>query len=956
MSTPKPVATPLSTPRSAVLTPGLRRLLWFVLILFALLAVNSLYLAGITTAESLTGRTLQTPAYLAMFLGHLALGLLISVPILVFGALHLRRAWSRPNRWAVRAGVALYAAIVLVIVTGLLLTRFPGIEIDDPRVREPSYWIHVIAPLAAIWLFVLHRLAGPPLNWRSGLAWSGGVLALGAGAVGLHLATLSPQTGWVRAFEPSLSQEPKSGDIETARLDSDAVCAECHQDIAVRHRSSVHHLSSFNNPAYKVSIEETRRVLLKRDGNVTAARLCASCHDPVPLYSGRFDDPAYDPAKDPGSRSGITCMTCHAIDAVGSPRGNGDYRLSNPPAYPFEQSRNPILKTINRQLIRAKPELHKASLLKPMHKGAEFCSTCHKVALPEALNHYRWLRGQNHYDSFLTSGVSGHRVDSFYYPPQAKAACATCHMPLSPSEDPAARPIPGGGRAVHDHLFAAANTAVPAILGKGVPGQDSGNEARLDFLSKAARIDLFGIKEDGTIDGTLHAPLRPSVPTLEPGKRYLLEAVVRTTGMGHALTQGTVDSNELWLDVTMKDGDRVIGRSGGLDSDRDVDPWSWFLNVYLLDREGNRISRRNVQDIAVALYDHQIPPGAAAVVHYGFRVPADAKGPITVDAALRYRKLDTRFMRFLQGPSFVSNRLPVATLATDRVVLPLTGETSPGETDPGKAGSPDNGAAVKVADWERWNDYGIGLLREAGDTGKQGELRQAADAFVRVKSLGHADGPMNLARVLFREGDLDGAAVALGQAQSMSPPAPPWTRAWYSAQVKEQMGDLEGAIADLDNLAETRFAEARARGFEFAADYRMLTELGRTLYERAREERGEARKTARVGLLKRAESRLEQALSVDPEYAPAHYHLSLVLADLGDSQGAAQHRALHDLYRTDDNIAERAITQARTRDPAANHAAEVVAIYDLQRPGAFELAGPGASVGASPEQVSAVGP
>jgi len=298
----------------------------------------------------------------------------------------------------------------------------------------------------------------------------------------------------------------------------------------------------------------------------------------------------------------------------------------------------------------------------------------------------------------------------------------------------------------------------------------------------------------------------------------------------------------------------------------------------------------------------------------------------------------------------------VATLATDRVVLPLTGETSPGETDPGKAGSPDNGAAVKVADWERWNDYGIGLLREAGDTGKQGELRQAADAFVRVKSLGHADGPMNLARVLFREGDLDGAAVALGQAQSMSPPAPPWTRAWYSAQVKEQMGDLEGAIADLDNLAETRFAEARARGFEFAADYRMLTELGRTLYERAREERGEARKTARVGLLKRAESRLEQALSVDPEYAPAHYHLSLVLADLGDSQGAAQHRALHDLYRTDDNIAERAITQARTRDPAANHAAEVVAIYDLQRPGAFELAGPGASVGASPEQVSAVGP
>ena len=29
------------------------------------------------------------------------------------------------------------------------------------------------------------------------------------------------------------------------------------------------------------------------------------------------------------------------------------------------------------------------------------------------------------------------------------------------------------------------------------------------------------------------------------------------------------------------------------------------------------------------------------------------------------------------------------------------------------------------------------------------------------------------------------------------------------------MGDLDGAIADLDNLAETRFAEARARGFDY---------------------------------------------------------------------------------------------------------------------------------------------
>ncbi len=644
MSTPEPSSSP-----SHVLTPALRRLLALVLVLFGLLSVNSIYLVGITAAESLTGRTLQTPGYLYMFLAHLGLGLLIAVPALVFGALHLRRARHRPNRYAVRAGMALYLVVVLLILSGLLLTRFEGLEIDDAGVRAVAYWVHVLTPLAAIWLFVLHRLAGPSLHWHSGLAWSAGALALGAGALALHLATLAPEAGWVRYFEPALAQQPASEKLSIARLDSDAVCAECHQDIAERHQASMHRLSSFNNPAYRASIDETRRVLLARDGNVAAARLCASCHDPVPLYSGRFDDPAYDPDSDPGSRAGITCMTCHAIDAIGSPRGNADYRLADPPPYPFDGSENALLKTLNRQLIRAKPELHKQSLLKPLHKSAEFCSTCHKVHLPEALNHYRWLRGQNHYDSFLMSGVSGHRVDSFYYPPQAKSGCADCHMPLQASDDPAARAAPdGGGRAVHDHLFAAANTAVPVMMGQ----EEDGNEARLDLLAQAARIDLFGIKEDGAIDGKLHAPLRPAVPTLEPGKRYLLELVVRTTGMGHQLTQGTVDSNELWLDLTLKDGERLIGRSGGLDAERDTDPWSYFINAYLLDREGNRIERRNVQDIAVALYDHQIPPGAAAVVHYAFEVPKDTKGPITVDAALRYRKFDTRFLRYVEGDGF----------------------------------------------------------------------------------------------------------------------------------------------------------------------------------------------------------------------------------------------------------------------------------------------------------------
>jgi hypothetical protein len=75
---------------------------------------------------------------------------------------------------------------------------------------------------------------------------------------------------------------------------------------------------------------------------------------------------------------------------------------------------------------------------------------------------------------------------------------------------------------------------------------------------------------------------------------------------------------------------------------------------------------------------------------------------------------------------------------------------------------------------------------------------------------------------------------------------------------------------------------------------------------------------------------LEQALAIDPENASAHYNLSLVLSDLGDADGAALHRDLHERYRTDDNAIERAVSIHRARNPAADHAAEAVAIYALQ--------------------------
>ena len=159
-------------------------------------------------------------------------------------------------------------------------------------------------------------------------------------------------------------------------------------------------------------------------------------------------------------------MSCHAITAIDDTYGTGNYTLVDPPRYPFAFSEAGLLKAINHQLIKAKPAFHKKTLLKPLHRSAEFCSTCHKTHIPESVNHYRWLRAQNHYDSFLQSGVSGHRVDSFYYPDRAVPRCSACHMPLQALDDPAARDFDDSGtRHVHSHQFPGANTGVAHMVG-----------------------------------------------------------------------------------------------------------------------------------------------------------------------------------------------------------------------------------------------------------------------------------------------------------------------------------------------------------------------------------------------------------------------------------------------------------------------------------------------------------
>ncbi len=428
------------------------------------------------------------------------------------------------------------------------------------------------------------------------------------------------------------------------------------------------------------------------------------------------------------------------------------------------------------------------------------------------------------------------------------------------------------GREVHNHLFPAANTGLATFTGDEVA-----LKAHEKYLADAkVRVDVFGLREGGEVDGKLIAPLRPVAPTLTPGKPYLVEVVVRTLGVGHPLTQGTVDSNEIWVELIATADGRVVGRSGGVGDDGTVDPYSHFINVYMLDRDGNRIDRRNPQDIFVPLYNKQIPPGAGQVVHFGLDVPKDVKGPITLEAKVNYRKFDRKYFDYIFGPG-KGPKLPVVVMARDAVDVAIAG-------GPEASNKP---SPIKEEDaWQRWNDYGIGLFLEGADKGgSKGELKQAEPVFQKVAELGKADGWVNLARVYQREGRIPDALAALQKAASHPKPAAPWVINWLTGQINDRNGLLDEAITSYEAVLATKIPE---RGFDFSIDFEVINAMARSLYNRARSEPLDT--PAREEFLRKTIAAYRRTLAIDSENIDAHYGLGLAYNDLAPATSPASGR------------------------------------------------------------------
>ena len=493
--------------------------------------------------------------------------------------------------------------------------------------------------------------------------------------------------------------------------------AGCHPDVTAQWDSSAHHRSSFNNQWYRKSVEYGQEVV-----GTKATKWCGGCHDMAVLQTedpknpghSRFDRSIktqnWPPEENPNAHAGIGCAACHSIVHVKSTMGNSDFTADYPPMHKYLLSENPFAKSAHNFLTRLAPEPHKKTFLRPFHRDetAKFCSSCHKVHLDKGVNDYRWVRGQNEYDAWQGSGVSGQGAASFYYPMDEKTGqpafkkCADCHMPKVASNDAANK-----DGFVKSHRFPGGNTAIAAAY------HDKAQlEATQKFLTDGAvSIDIFGIRRPlstpnaqrstsnaaqhptpnapdspksfdtngnstGTVvvaqnspfvEDTLTAPLnRGGIgAVLRRGENPLIDVVIRTKKLGHAFPGGTIDALDVWVELKAEDETgRVFFHSGKLQWENGpTDEGAEKYRSVLVDAHGKRIDKRNVWAIRGVAYAKVIPPGAADVVHYRLKVPKDIGKRVTLTARLNYRKFDWYNNFFMYAGRTAAEHAPALTSA-----------------------------------------------------------------------------------------------------------------------------------------------------------------------------------------------------------------------------------------------------------------------------------------------------
>jgi tetratricopeptide (TPR) repeat protein len=658
-------------------------------------------------------------------------------------------------------------------------------------------------------------------------------------------------------------------------------CEHCHEEAYTQWRQALHS-NSFRTPFYRASVN-----ILIRTKGIEFSRHCDSCHNPIAVVSGALtQDSQVDRSFD---RDGVTCMTCHSIQGLQSTSGNGGF-IMGVPAVMVDEQGNRIPGEVRFGDIYEHPERHSAAVMQPFYRTPEFCAACHKANLPNPLNDYKFIRAFTTYDEWQNSKFSRRNPLTFYS--ADFVTCQNCHMHRTKNTLPDSGAKSG---MLASHRWAAGNTAVPFYY-----GFDEQLQKTIEFLKSGRylNVDIFALKK--AQDDNLIAPLG-SVPfELKPNDVLEAYVVVQNKNIGHSLIPEVRDLYEAWVEVTVKDAaGKEIYRSGFLKPDGMLDPRAHSFTNRPVNLSGDFVDNHKVWTIHSMAYDNSIQSGRSALVRYEFRIPPNAKGPLSITARVNYRHLRQSYLNNVFGSDHL--RYPVIELAV------RTRELNLGLNAPTASIAGDN------QDWMRWNNVAIGLL-------DQQQYADAIDAFQQVVKLrpDYDDGYVNVGLTFLEWEKYSEARAPLEKALALHPQ---YTRAlYYLALVERREGHPEAEVADLQKVVEQYPQSRDAR-----------RELGIAYYQQHRTDD--------------AIAQFQALQAIDPDDLAAHYNLAILYRRKGMKTEAATQAALYATKRIDPGAPTYSLEYLRKHPEISTESVPWHMHTDLKNPEATPNAAGGCGAG-----------
>ena len=618
-----------------------------------------------------------------IYLIHTLLGIIVSALLVPYTILHFKRTIGLRRSWIAFSGILTALALLGLAATGIVVVIFGQTEAQR-WVFHSHIWLAAMVLILVAAHVVFHVVSlpdrrkknepnrFPSLSGRllktSALSLVGSMLFVLV-ATALYQLRANPYNDapaiepYVHVygehpFRPSQTETSSGGFYDAKRLGRSEGCATCHQEIAEQWKASIH-AQAASDKTYQTNVN-----LLSEKRGMEATRYCEGCHAPAALLSGQLTKGGK--LNTPGHlQEGVSCMACHGIDRIEHLKGVASYRFTPPQPYLFDGSQQAVPTFIHNVLIRLKPEQHKADLARKVLATPEMCASCHAQFMDKDFNNWGWVKMQDDYMAWLNGPYSGQTRQTFAHAEQRR--CQDCHFPLQPGNDPSANQA---GQ-IKTHFNIGANTAIPWV---------TQNLAQLERTKQFLTADQMRISIDkpNRTDATESARFvdpKLAESTEAPAYYYLGENVslkVATTNaqVGHAFPGGTTDINEAWIHFLVTDGQgRRIYESGYLDQHNNVEENAYFYRSIPIDRTGNAVWRHDLFNMVGDSFKRIIPPGATDVSVFTFKVPDDVKGPLTVTAALKYRKLNHRYAKWALKDEKVA--LPIVEMASTSLLLPV---------------------------------------------------------------------------------------------------------------------------------------------------------------------------------------------------------------------------------------------------------------------------------------------